>query len=42
MQYRRYFDAAIGQLRNERRYRVFANLERDASRFPMAMWRPAG
>lgn len=39
MHYRRYFDAAIGQLRNERRYRVFANLERDVSALPRAVWR---
>jgi 5-aminolevulinate synthase len=39
MQYRRFFDAAIGQLRNERRYRVFANLERDTSDQPRATWR---
>ena len=39
MQYRRFFDAAIGQLRNERRYRVFANLERDTSDQPRAIWR---
>jgi 5-aminolevulinate synthase len=39
MEYRRFFDAAIGQLRNERRYRVFANLERDTSNLPRALWR---
>lgn len=40
MDYRRFFDAAIGQLRNERRYRVFADLERSAETFPRATWRP--
>ena len=39
MDYRRFFDAAIGQLRNERRYRVFADLERSAETFPRATWR---
>ncbi|MFV0280482.1 MAG: aminotransferase class I/II-fold pyridoxal phosphate-dependent enzyme, partial [Rhodoblastus sp.] len=39
MRYGRYFEAAIGQLRNERRYRVFANLERDVSDRPRAIWR---
>ena len=42
MDYRRFFDAAIGQLRNERRYRVFADLERSAETFPRATWRPEG
>jgi 5-aminolevulinate synthase len=42
MEYERRFEAAINCLKAEERYRVFANLERDASRFPMAMWRPAG
>ena len=42
MTYRRYFEAAIGQLRNERRYRVFADLERNAATFPRAVWRPEG
>ena len=36
------FEDAIDRLKAEERYRIFANLERDASRFPMAMWRPAG
>ncbi len=39
MHYRRFFDAAIGQLRNERRYRVFANIERDTSDCPRALHR---
>ena len=39
MDYRRFFDDAIGKLKTEQRYRVFADLERDASRFPQAIWR---
>lgn len=42
MEYRRYFGQAIDRLRDERRYRVFADLERDASRFPNATWHPEG
>ena len=42
MDYERRFEHAINRLKAEERYRIFANLERDASRFPMAMWRPAG
>src|SRR5208337_2835525 len=42
MDYQRSFEDAISRLRAEGRYRTFANLERDARRFPMAMWRPAG
>ncbi|MBX9758412.1 MAG: 5-aminolevulinate synthase, partial [Beijerinckiaceae bacterium] len=42
MNYRRYFGQALDRLRDERRYRVFADLERDASRFPVATWRPEG
>ena len=42
MNYRRYFGQALDRLRDERRYRVFADLERDASRFPTATWRPEG
>jgi 5-aminolevulinate synthase len=42
MDYQRRFEDAIGRLKAEERYRIFANLERDAKRFPMAMWRPAG
>ena len=37
---KRHFEAAIARLKRENRYRVFANLERDASRFPTALWRP--
>jgi len=42
MDYDRRFEDAITRLKAEERYRIFANLERDASRFPVAMWRPAG
>ncbi len=41
MQYRQIFDDAIGKLKTEQRYRVFADIERDASRFPHALWRGA-
>jgi len=40
MKYRAYFEDAVARLRAERRYRVFADLERDAARFPRALWRP--
>ncbi|HSV00741.1 MAG TPA: 5-aminolevulinate synthase [Roseiarcus sp.] len=42
MDYQRSFEEAIAQLKAEGRYRTFANLERDARRFPMAQWRPEG
>ncbi|MGD0721477.1 MAG: 5-aminolevulinate synthase, partial [Roseiarcus sp.] len=42
MDYRRHFEAAIGRLKAENRYRIFADLERDAARFPTALWRPEG
>jgi 5-aminolevulinate synthase len=38
MDYQRYFTDALGRLRAERRYRVFADLERIAGRFPHALW----
>jgi 5-aminolevulinate synthase len=38
MDYRAYFTDALGRLHNERRYRVFADLERIAGRFPHATW----
>ena len=42
MDYQRRFVEAIERLKREERYRVFANLERDAARFPLALWRPPG
>src|SRR5579871_2276174 len=42
MDYQRRFEDAIQRLKAEERYRTFANLERDASRFPTALWRPEG
>jgi 5-aminolevulinate synthase len=39
MLYRQVFEDAIGKLKTEQRYRVFADIERDASRFPHAIWR---
>jgi 5-aminolevulinate synthase len=36
--YRSFFSSALGQLHDERRYRVFADLERIAGRFPHAVW----
>jgi 5-aminolevulinate synthase len=42
MDYQRSFEAAIARLKVEGRYRTFANLERDARRFPLAQWRPEG
>jgi 5-aminolevulinate synthase len=38
MNYDTFFAAALSQLRNEQRYRVFAALERIAGRFPHAIW----
>jgi 5-aminolevulinate synthase len=42
MDYERSFEEATARLKAEGRYRTFANLERDARRFPMAQWRPVG
>ena len=38
MGYDEYFANALARLRGERRYRVFADLERLAGRFPHAIW----
>jgi len=38
MNYKAYFTSALAKLRDERRYRVFADLERIAGRFPHARW----
>ncbi|MGH6842521.1 MAG: 5-aminolevulinate synthase, partial [Methylocella sp.] len=42
MPYSRYFDDAILRLKEERRYRVFADLERDAKLFPRALRHGSG
>jgi 5-aminolevulinate synthase len=43
VEYLAYFEATLAVLKNEQRYRVFADLERRAGRFPHALWRsPAG
>jgi 5-aminolevulinate synthase len=38
MNYNDFFVSSLDQLRQERRYRVFADLERIAGRFPHAVW----
>jgi 5-aminolevulinate synthase len=43
MNYDSFFENALARLRDERRYRVFADLERLAGRFPRALWHsPSG
>lgn len=42
MNYQAHFEDAIARLKREKRYRTFVNLERDAARFPIALWRPQG
>lgn len=41
MDYRHYFDLRLKELRQEGRYRSFANLERIAGQFPTALYRDA-
>ena len=41
MTYDRFFSAALARLYEERRHRVFADLERVAGRFPYAIWHSA-
>src|SRR5829696_5981316 len=38
MDYQGFFRSALGTLKDERRYRVFADIERVAGRFPSAIW----
>ena len=42
MNYDHFFAEAIDALRKERRYRTFAEIERDATRFPRAVWHSPG
>lgn len=42
MDYQRFFQEAIDQVRAEKRYRVFADLERIVGKFPTAIWRSEG
>jgi 5-aminolevulinate synthase len=39
--YRSHFEDALGRIRQEGRYRVFADLKRIRGRFPQAMWTPS-
>ncbi|HTV68240.1 MAG TPA: 5-aminolevulinate synthase [Rhizobiaceae bacterium] len=42
MNYERFFQEAIDQVHAERRYRIFADIERVAGEFPKAIWRSNG
>src|SRR5437588_8270111 len=42
MEYRRFFETAVDKLKSARRYRVFADLERDATAYPTAKWHRNG
>ena len=42
MDYQRFFEEAIDQIHAERRYRVFADIERIVGKFPRAVWRAHG
>ena len=42
MNYNQFFSDALNRLHDERRYRVFADLERIAGRFPHATWHSPG
>lgn len=42
MDYEKAFAQALDGLRQERRYRVFNEIERDAARFPRALWHSPG
>ena len=42
MDYETFFKERLDDLHTERRYRVFIDLDRDAVRFPTAVWRPNG
>jgi 5-aminolevulinate synthase len=41
MDYLQHFETALAKLKQEQRYRVFADLERRAGQFPRALWRGA-
>ncbi len=42
MDYNAFFQGAVDALKDEKRYRVFADLERVVGRFPRAIWRKDG